>query len=408
MKYVAIILLIPFIVAFAQVPPQEYTIAEFGWTQASFRIKNITATATVQVIDPDMNRFSGSTDTVKVFVFSDSYREGITITLYETEFDSGVFERTFGLSEERSAPNVLYTREGDTITAKYIDTTLPPPHLTSDQLELTSTAFVGSTGPPLERAPAYDARIMDSFGNTIDMPVIGKQVHITSDIANGMNRQQKFVWIAQITDDQNKVVSLGWIDGILNSGDSFSPSVSWIPQKQGQYSATMFVWESVGNPTALSPPITIEFEVGTKEQYYERYSTMPDEMFLFIISQEDFKNQMDSPKLAKLHFYNVEKDDLLVLPRLGLLINMTRDFADEPVKNLKLRINDLQLEQYRQFFTQKCLEERSYASFDSCSTADFAFEYEEKWYYVYNDLAPSRPTIEDSYPGWDEDYFRNS
>lgn len=215
MKYLVtfLLFLIPFIVAYAQVAQEEYTIAELSWTQANFRIHNITATASIQVIDPDMNKFPDSTDTTKVFVFSDSYPEGITIILYETDFNSGIFERSFGLSEQRSAPNILYTHEGDTLTAKYIDSTLPPPHLPSDQLELKSTAFAGHSAPPLERVPASSARIMDSQGNTITKPAVGKQLIVTSDIANGENHEQEFTWIAQILDEKETVVSLGWIDG---------------------------------------------------------------------------------------------------------------------------------------------------------------------------------------------------
>lgn len=265
--FLLVLFLIPFAVVYAQTVQEDYTVAEFSWDQASFPIRNITATASIHVTDPDMNKFSDSTDTVEVFVYSDSYREGITILLYETEHNSGIFERTFGLSEERSAPNILYAREGDTITAKYVDTTLPPPNLPSEQLELTSTAFVGSTGPPLERAPASNARIMDSNGNSIDRSTVGKQVHFTSDIGNGMDREQEFTLFAQILDEQDKVVSLGWIDGVLNPNDSFTASISWIPEKTGQYEATMFVWESIDNPTALSPPVSIDFDVILEQNY---------------------------------------------------------------------------------------------------------------------------------------------
>jgi len=40
------------------------------------------------------------------------------------------------------------------------------------------------------------------------------------------------------------------------SGQSFSPALSWIPTQAGTYTATAFVWESVDNPTALSPPVS--------------------------------------------------------------------------------------------------------------------------------------------------------
>ena len=39
-----------------------------------------------------------------------------------------------------------------------------------------------------------------------------------------------------------------------------SPSVSRIPA--GTYTATTFAWESVSNPEALSPPVSLEITVG--------------------------------------------------------------------------------------------------------------------------------------------------
>lgn len=229
------------------------------WEQASYPIRNGTGTAKVIVTDHDKNQISFFAETVNVFVYSDSFREGITIKLYETEKDSGIFERTFGLSDTRFAPSVLYASFGDTATAVY-----PSP---SEQKEnpLTATALIGSTGPPLERAPASNARIMDSSGNPIDSPAVGQQIQITSDIENGSDREQKFAYLVMIQDDANAAVSLAWIDGTLNPESSFSPSASWIPQKAGHYVATMFVWESVDNPSALSPPIQIDFAVSDEK-----------------------------------------------------------------------------------------------------------------------------------------------
>jgi len=47
--------------------------------------------------DFDVPNISSHIDTVTVFVYSDSFLEGIDLTLYETEKNSGVFERAFYL-----------------------------------------------------------------------------------------------------------------------------------------------------------------------------------------------------------------------------------------------------------------------------------------------------------------------
>ena len=239
-------------------PP--FTLAELSWKEASYPIKNGTGFVTVILNEPDLNINPNYKEMANVFVYSDSDPEIHVIELQETENNSGVFERKFGISNSRSAPNVIFTQDGDTIGAIYADTTMPPGHFASDG-GLLSTALIGSTGPPLERAPASNARILDSSGNAIHSFAVGEQIQITSDIVNQQNREQKFAYLVMIQDDTGTTESLSWIDGTLNSESFFSPSSSWIPQKEGNYVATMFVWESVDNPTALSPPISMEFLV---------------------------------------------------------------------------------------------------------------------------------------------------
>jgi hypothetical protein len=47
----------------------------------------------------------------------------------------------------------------------------------------------------------------------------------------------------------------------LTAGQSMSPALSWTPDASGTYTATVFVWESVDNPTALSPTVSVDIDV---------------------------------------------------------------------------------------------------------------------------------------------------
>ena len=403
-------IIVPLVLIFAFVTP--YSFADFHideavltWSQANYRVTNGTGIITIIVNDNDKNEIPFFAEKVKVFVYSDSFLEGITLELYETEKNSGKFERTLSFSDSRSAPNILLAREGDTAIAVYTDEPLSPDY--QDQtIEFTATTLIGSTGPPLERAPASHARIVDSLGNTIDSPAVGQQVQITSDVANGQNQEQKFAYIVMIQDETNTAVSLAWIDGVLNPESSFSPSASWIPQDEGDYIATMFVWESIDNPTALSPPISIDFTViSENEQRTRQYeSGNYQEMFMFVIPQNEFESFTDFD-LRLLYYYKVNHQELSSLPRLSLLVNMTEDFAHVPISNLALRINNEQIKQYELFFEQKCKEQRPYVTTDDCLQTDFTFEYDEKWYYVYPKLAPHHGAIEDTTNTWDPEYF---
>ncbi len=80
-------------------------------------------------------------------------------------------------------------------------------------------------------------------------------------MANGQDREQAFAYLVQIQDANGVTVSLAWITGSLSPGQSFSPALSWIPSQSGTYTATVFVWESVDNPTALSPPVETTINV---------------------------------------------------------------------------------------------------------------------------------------------------
>ena len=90
---------------------------------------------------------------------------------------------------------------------------------------------------------------------------VGKQVQITTDVTNGQDRSQPFASIVQIQNGDGIVESLSWITGSLDAGQSLNPSQSWIPTLPGNYTAQIFVWESVNNPDALSPPVTMKILV---------------------------------------------------------------------------------------------------------------------------------------------------
>ncbi|CAI9830764.1 hypothetical protein IBTHAUMO2_1080001 [Nitrosopumilaceae archaeon] len=85
---------------------------------------------------------------------------------------------------------------------------------------------------------------------------------MTADLTNGQERDQAFAYLVQIQDEDNVTVHLAWISGSVALGQSFSPSVSWTPAAAGTYTATTFAWESVSNPEALSPPVSLEITVG--------------------------------------------------------------------------------------------------------------------------------------------------
>ena len=236
-----------------------FNIAEAGFDTSS---ASAGGSAVLSVTDADENTNSGIIDTFTASIFSDSDNGGFTLTLNETDEDTGVFEGTiFFTSTDATSGTSLRVSEGDTVTAEYSDKTLPEPYTDSDDLTIASTLTIGTAFPPLERAPADNARVVDAFGSSVAEVSVGQQVQIAADVSNGQSGDQAFAYLVQVQDGDGVTVSLAWITGSLTAGQSMSPALSWTPSDSGSYTATVFVWESVDNPTALSPTTSVSIDV---------------------------------------------------------------------------------------------------------------------------------------------------
>jgi hypothetical protein len=231
----------------------RWNIGEVQWLEASYPASG---TGVIRVIDPDMNLNPEAVDNFDINAWSDSDNGGVDLTVTETNEATGIFEGTvFFTVNQESAGHRLRVSEGDTVTAEYEDNTLPDPYTTADELDITATSLIGTVVPPLERVLVTNLRTVDSFGNSLDSVSVGQQVQVTADLLNGQDREQQFAYLVQIQDDNGVTVLLAWITGSLSTSQSFTAAQSWIPADAGAYTATVFVWESTSNPTALSPPL---------------------------------------------------------------------------------------------------------------------------------------------------------
>ena len=236
----------------------RWNVGEVQWLEASYAA---TGSGVVRIIDPDMNINPDAVDSLDVVAYSETFIGGIELTVTETQEASGIFEGTVEFDPESASDgHRLQVTEGDIITATYDDMTLPKPD-NGDTLEISATTLIGSIVPPLERAPASNPAIVDAFGNSLASVSADQQVQITADLTSGQDRDQDFAYLVQIQNEDGVTIALSWITGTLGAGATFSPSQSWTPSETGSYTATIFVWESVSNPTALSPQLSITIDV---------------------------------------------------------------------------------------------------------------------------------------------------
>jgi hypothetical protein len=114
----------------------------------------------------------------------------------------------------------------------------------------------------LERASIGDPKLVNAFGIPIGNNVnVDQQIQISADITNNQDKSQNFVYLVQIKDKNNFVVSVGWFSGELNPHQKWNTSVFWIPDNAGEFTAEIFLWEALINHRALTEYTTLQINV---------------------------------------------------------------------------------------------------------------------------------------------------
>jgi hypothetical protein len=94
------------------------------------------------------------------------------------------------------------------------------------------------------------------MGNQISTVSANDQIQIVGKISNQQNFKQTFVYIFQVKDENNFVVSLSWIQGEISANQNLDISQSWLPQESGKYTVETYAWNSLTNATPLSPSLS--------------------------------------------------------------------------------------------------------------------------------------------------------
>ena len=167
------------------------------------------------------------------------------------------------ISEDDYGTGFLVTKHltgSDAPTLTYLDL---------DAAGLYTQVSVQAGIAPLEGVSAFNLRVVDLSGNVVDsnddggavvIPA-GQQVQVTADLSYAQDADQDFVYLVQIQDSEGITVSLSSLAGSLSGSQSLSLLTSWLPTNLGTYTVTAFLWESIENPVALLPPITINVSV---------------------------------------------------------------------------------------------------------------------------------------------------
>lgn len=234
--------------------PIQWNIGQIQFSEGTYLTEK---TAVIRVIDPDFNLNPESLDQVPIQISSDSDVAGIEVDAIETSETSGVFVATISFTQNTpSSGNRLFVMPGDTIYATYDDHTLPKPYSISENLEIKTFANVDSSIPTLQRLKTLPIVLSDASGNPLTTFSINDQIQIVGTISNEQNFKQKFIYLFQVKDEDNSVVSFSWIQGEIFENQDLDVSQSWIPKKTGSYTIETYVWNSLTNTVPLASPLS--------------------------------------------------------------------------------------------------------------------------------------------------------
>ena len=107
-------------------------------------------------------------------------------------------------------------------------------------------------------------RIIDLAGTVLEKISPNQNIQIATSIKNINTINQPFVYIIQIEDNKGEIKSTRWFSGELVPGQSFEPSLSWIPEESGIYFGKILVWDTLEGMKPISFSITFTLNVGNE------------------------------------------------------------------------------------------------------------------------------------------------
>jgi len=119
----------------------------------------------------------------------------------------------------------------------------------NDPFELSPTSR--KEIPVQQKITVTDTRFTDQSGSSLQKVKAEQSVIISSIIQSHTSSRQEYSYIVQVKDSDGFTVALSWISGNIEPQRSASVSVSWTPEKAGQYTIEIFIWQGLLNPVPL-------------------------------------------------------------------------------------------------------------------------------------------------------------
>lgn len=109
-----------------------------------------------------------------------------------------------------------------------------------------------------------EPQLVDMSGDPVADVQPEQPVMVQTNIRNNLEREQPFVYIVQVKDENDFTEMLTWIKGTMNAGKSFNTAISWTPEDEGTYTVEVFVWKDIDEPGSMPLSKGIEVMVDTE------------------------------------------------------------------------------------------------------------------------------------------------
>ena len=235
--------------------PIRWNIGEITFQAAVYRVGD---RASIRIVDPDMASGTDAPNSISVHISSDSDRDGLDITAWESLPGNGVFDADFLVGATRTLPGSsdIKTVNGDTIRAEYVDSTLPHPYRLGDRITLTAFAQVSPdkatpASATLERAKFTEIAIKSE--RTGRRPIMEGDAALITISTVRVHGTDPFTAIVQVHESSGVKVDLHTAVLSVGPAGAASHTFRWVPSNSGAFRVTVYLWESLEKPTPLCP-----------------------------------------------------------------------------------------------------------------------------------------------------------
>ncbi len=188
--------------------------------------------------------------------------------LVETGTDTGIFKGSFKMPSQicNEAGTRLISPAGGSIEASYFDFRdasgqpreigLTFPKTTNSQNQFKIESEPNISVKKIEMKDSFDRPILQK-------PIVGQKISFVTEISNdGSQKSQRYSYIIQVKDENNKIVDLRWVDGTVDPIKKKIIEIFWEPILSGKYTVEIFVWDGIDSAIPLTTKTEYHLSVG--------------------------------------------------------------------------------------------------------------------------------------------------